>query len=197
MNKDNHNIANNYFTLLTEAKKISDKKLDDFAMNPDKAVEYARNTLKKEWDKIPDLPKDKVQKIIDAISKSPTAASQYAVRVMKRRWPEAEPIIATDGQSAAEYVLRWDKKRDWTGERWVDLENIDPEVAKKAEYNIIIDTDNVMLPAYISLFTNRWLEFEDIVFTDRKNEIIGNDPEDMKQDYINHLKQIDHPEDED
>lgn len=202
MNKDIHNIANNYFTLLAEAKKptgktLPDKQLDHFAVNPFEAANYAKDVLRTEWDKAPGVPKDKAQKIVDAIAKDPKAAKLYAINVLKRRWPEAEHIIATDGMAAADYVLNWDVNIDeWVGKRWVDLENIDPEVAKQAEYEIITGADDFMLPGYIGIFKNRWVDFENIAFTDRKNEIMGMNPEEIKQYYINHLNKLGY-EDED
>ena len=176
---------------------LTDKNIDYFIYNPHEAVNYAEN-LGTEWDKMPGVPKDKAQKIIDEIGKYPVTAMRYAGLVMKRRWPEVEHIIAKEGDRAADYVLNYDEKLGrMTGTRWVDLENIDPKVAERAEKNIILHADDILLPSYIDLFTGRWPELEKIVFSNKKHgpKPQGIDINELKDYYIQHLNNIGYTDD--
>ena len=167
MNKDIHNIANNYFTLLTEATKISDEQLDNFVENPIEAVKYAKDILKTEWDKAPEIPKDKAQKILDAIAESPEAASKYAIIVMKRRWPEAEPVILEEPDAAIDYA-----EELFPG--WPELEKIaleDPVIAFNYAVQVVKD---------------RWPKGESSIFIDPF----------LKKEYVDFLMDINY-EDED
>ena len=175
----------------TEAKiqPLADR-IDYFTKNPHEAVNYAE-TLGTEWDKIPGVPKDKAQKIIDGIAKYPVTAGLYSTLVMKRRWPEAEPVIANHGGWAVDYANTF-----FDDKRWTEMHDIPDDLANKAEESIIVRGDEDLFPDYLKIIKGRWPLLEDIL---NSGKTYGRDWELWSKHiwdlYIQHLNNIGYTDD--
>jgi hypothetical protein len=114
---------------------------------------YATDILKDRWLNDKSLPLSKRKEIESKIGSNNDLIYNYVKNAIKGRWEEYEDKIAESGY-VAEYA------KSILGKRWVDVKDIDPEIARKAEKNIL--TRDASLNNYISyLLDSRWKELED------------------------------------
>lgn len=200
MNKDTHNIANNYFTLLTEAKKKVSKPIrpptNKELTDPKKAYTYAETILK---DRFPEGE--------EAIAKDPNYSMYYAYNVLKgKRFPLGEKTILEhpDKYQIANYAKNILKERWPEGEKEVVKNPIaayhyarDVIEGEWPEAEPYIMKDAAAASNYASaLLKRRWIEAEDIIKQNprawnnyienlKKAGYVDEDNEEQDEDVIN------------
>jgi hypothetical protein len=90
-----------------------DRRKKTAALNPAKAVSFAKVVLQKRWTEAEEV-----------ILCDPCEAARYAKEVLEERWLDAEPVIAQDPVAAAYYAVNVHNSR------WEEAENV---IAKNDE----------------------------------------------------------------
>ena len=152
---------------IPEAEKV-------IASNPETAYTYADKRFHKpktygriRWIDMKDIDPEVAKEAEKNILSNSYFASKYITDFIGHRMKDLEDLISQDGKGAYNYAYHFFKKETRNGYeriRWIDMEDINPEVAWRAENSILYDFDSALKYCQ-DVINDRWVDLEE--------EIIG------------------------